>query len=155
MSQFKTIMSVFRAEIVKQINEQESLRERAVAHTKIADVAHEMIGRTTPDEWITHTIKRSKMQEKLYRYAHNLDIEKVEKYDRKLHELDMEQMEHCRENPEKYLVLEEDKGLDTQVKRNEGAYLSLCDEAKWQFEDRAKLIKFLKMLIEVKSAISH
>tara|TARA_R110000803_G_C11978953_1_gene320507 strand:+ start:1961 stop:2419 length:459 start_codon:yes stop_codon:yes gene_type:complete len=152
MSQFKTIMSVFRAEMVKEIKEQESLRERAVAHTKIADVAHEMIGQTTPDEWMTNTIKRSKMQEKLYRYAHNLDIEKVEKYDRKLHELDMEQMEHCRENPEKYMVFQEET---KETVRNEGAYLSLCDEAKWQFEDRAKLIKFLKMLIEVKSAIPH
>jgi len=157
MSDFKTIMSRFRDEMVVEIKEQESMREFAIADHKVANIAYEMIGRQLgkekPDNWMTKTIKRTKLQEKLYRYAHNLNIEKVEKYDRKLHELDMEHMEDFRENPEKYAVVmfDDTTGRVDERVTNEGAYLRFCKDAKFQFEKRAKLVKFIKMLIEVKS----
>ena len=152
MSSYNSILGKFRAEMVREIKEQETMREFAIGDQKVANIAYEMIGRQlgrekpNPDMWTKH-IKRSKIQEKFNRYAHNLNIEKVEKYDSKLHELDMEHMEIFRENPEKIAVVR--KG-DTTI-RNEGAYLRFCKDKKESFDERAKIVKFVKMLIEVKS----
>lgn len=137
------IKKMFRAEMVRQIKEEESLRKRANAHRLIVTTMCKIAGGKKPEQWMTRTIKRSKMQEKLCRYAHNLNIEKVEKYDKILHEFDMEQMDDCRENPGNFIVFEEHT---KRTKTNEGGYLSVCDEAKYQFEERAKIIKLVKKI---------
>lgn len=146
MSAYNAILGKFRDEMVKQIKEQQQVRERAKDHQRMLQIISKAAGRSGDGEWMTETFKRTDWQERLYRYAHNLNIEKVEKWDRKLNELYMVQMEDCRENPEKYVWVE-DKG---KTKTNENAYLSVCDEAKYHYEDRAKIIKLVRMLIAVK-----
>ena len=137
------IKTIFRDHMKVKIKEQQEYRERIALMGKMHNIVGSCIGKP-PREHFTHAVKGSEMLERLCRYAHNLNIEKVEKYATKLTEHDAEQMDKIGQDTDKYSIWFDDI---QETKTEESAYLHLCDSLKCQYDERQQIVALVKKIL--------
>jgi len=140
------IKKIFRDEMRAKIKIQEDFRKKMNAVSFANRTAEIMTGNSLhkTQQSVEHAIKGSKIREKFYRYAHNYNIEKVEKYATKINEFDLKEMDDYSENTDTNSLFFTDT---YERKTGEQSYIDLCNSNKCDYEERTKIIGIIKKIV--------
>jgi len=144
MSQINhTLIPIFRNEMIEKIKHEQKIRkqmEAMIEGTKLAEILRG-IPLPTHIQGIQSSIRCSKLREKFYRYSHNFNIEKAEKYSQKINDFNLQEMEDYSGKTDNCRMFNLDTG---EFNTGEQSYIDLCDIGKFEFEQRNKAITLIK-----------